>query len=94
MLTPIIKPAIVAPAPLAILDAPQAGTGKSLLCDVIAIIATGRAGEMFSAPRDEDEWRKRRVELSRRGADSLSVLVHIVIRHSVIQSRRANFSAA
>ena len=58
MLTPIIKPAIDAPAPLAILDAPQAGTGKSLLCDVIAITATGRAGEMFSAPRDEDEWRK------------------------------------
>jgi hypothetical protein len=58
MLTPIIKPAIDAPAPLAIFDAPQAGTGKSLLCDVIAIIASGRAGEMFSAPRDEDEWRK------------------------------------
>jgi hypothetical protein len=58
MLTPIIKPAIDAPVPLAILDAPQAGTGKSLLCDVIAIIATGRAGEMFSAPKDEDEWRK------------------------------------
>jgi hypothetical protein len=58
MLTPIIKPAIDAPAPLGVLDAPQAGTGKSLLCDVIAIIATGCAGEMFSAPRDEDEWRK------------------------------------
>jgi hypothetical protein len=58
MLTPIIKPAISAPAPLGLLDAPQAGTGKSLLCDMIAGIATGRAGEMFSAPKDEDEWRK------------------------------------
>jgi hypothetical protein len=58
MLTPIIKPAINAPSPLGLLDAPQAGTGKSLLCDVIAIIATGRAGEMFSPPKDEDEWRK------------------------------------
>lgn len=58
MLTPIIKPAIDAPAPLAILDAPQAGTGKSLLSDVIAIVATGSAGEMFSAPKEEDEWRK------------------------------------
>jgi hypothetical protein len=27
MLTPIIKPAIDAPAPLAVFDAPQAGTG-------------------------------------------------------------------
>jgi len=58
MLTPIIKPAINAPAPLGLFDAPQAGTGKSLLCDLIAIIATGRAGEMFSPPKDEDEWRK------------------------------------
>jgi len=58
MLTPIIKPAINAPAPLGLLDAPQAGAGKTLLCDVIAIISTGRAGEMFSPPKDEDEWRK------------------------------------
>jgi len=58
MLTPIIKPAIDAPSPLGLLDAPQEGTGKSLLCDVIAIIATGRAAEMFSAPKDPDEWRK------------------------------------
>jgi primase-polymerase (primpol)-like protein len=58
MLTPIIRPAINAPAPLGLLDAPQASTGKSLLCDMIAIIATGRAGEMFSPPKDEDEWRK------------------------------------
>ena len=58
LLTPIIKPAINAPAPLGLFDAPQAGTGKSLLCDVVAIVSTGRAGEMFSAPKDEDEWRK------------------------------------
>jgi hypothetical protein len=58
MLTPIVKPAIDAPAPMALLDAPQAGTGKSLLADVISIIATGRPGEMFSAPREDEEWRK------------------------------------
>ena len=58
LLTPIIKPAINAPAPMGVLDAPQPGTGKSLLCDVIAIVATGHAAEMFSAPKDEDEWRK------------------------------------
>jgi Bifunctional DNA primase/polymerase, N-terminal len=58
MLTPIIKPAIDESAPMGLFDAPQAGTGKSLLCEVIAIIATGRAGKMFSAPLDEDEWRK------------------------------------
>ena len=37
---------------------PQAGTGKSLIADVISIIATGCPGEMLSAPRGEDEWRK------------------------------------
>jgi hypothetical protein len=59
LLTPIIRPAIESSAPMALLDAPQAGSGKSLLCDVVSIIATGAAGRMFSAPaRDDDEWRK------------------------------------
>jgi hypothetical protein len=43
---------------MGLLDAPQAGTGKSLLCDIVSIIATAQAGRMFSAPKDEDEWRK------------------------------------
>ncbi|MGD0777415.1 MAG: hypothetical protein ABSC05_31745 [Candidatus Solibacter sp.] len=58
LLTPIVRPAIEAPVPMGLLDAPQAGTGKSLLCDVVSIIATGQAGRMLSAPKDEDEWRK------------------------------------
>jgi hypothetical protein len=58
LLTPLVRPAINAPAPMALLDAPQPGTGKSLLADLVAIVATGRPGEMFSAPRDDDEWRK------------------------------------
>src|SRR5205823_11521234 len=58
MLTPIIKPAIDAPVLMGLFDAPQAGTGKSLECDVIAIVATGRPGKMYSAPKDPDEWRK------------------------------------
>jgi bifunctional DNA primase/polymerase-like protein len=58
LLTPITKPAIDAPTPASLFDAPQAGVGKSLLADVVSIVATGRAAEMFSAPRDPDEWRK------------------------------------
>jgi hypothetical protein len=58
MLTPIVRPAVEGCAPLGLFDAPQAGTGKSLLCDVVAIVATGQAGQMFKAPKDEDEWRK------------------------------------
>ena len=78
LLTPIIKPAIDAPSPLALFDAPQAGTGKSLLAEVVSIIATGRPGEMFSAPRDEDEWRKQITTALMRGA---SVVVIDNITH-------------
>jgi hypothetical protein len=58
MLTPIIRPAINAPAPMGLFDAPAPGTGKSLLCDLISIISTGQPAKMFSAPKDPDEWRK------------------------------------
>jgi hypothetical protein len=68
MLTPIVRPAIDAPAPMALFDAPEAGTGKSLLADVISIIATGRPGEMFSAPHDDDEWRKQITTALKTGA--------------------------
>jgi hypothetical protein len=58
LLTPIVKPAIKSPSPLQLYDAPEAGTGKSLGAEIVALIATGRPAEMFSAPKDEDEWRK------------------------------------
>jgi hypothetical protein len=59
MLTPIVRPAIEGPTPLALYDAPQAGTGKTLLAEVLSMIATGRAAETFSAPTDPEEWRKK-----------------------------------
>jgi len=58
MLTPIIRPAISGVVPMALIDKPQAGTGASLLMEVIAIIATGKPAEMISQPETEDEWRK------------------------------------
>jgi hypothetical protein len=59
MLTPVVRPAIDSPTPLALYDAPQAGTGKTLLAEVVAMIATGRPAETFSAPTDPEEWRKK-----------------------------------
>jgi hypothetical protein len=59
ILTPVVRPAIDSPTPLALYDAPQAGTGKTLLAEVVAIISTGRAAETFSAPNDPEEWRKK-----------------------------------
>ena len=58
MLTPILRPAIAGPVPLALLDAPRAGTGKGLLASVVAIIATGRPAAALPAPHREEEWAK------------------------------------
>jgi hypothetical protein len=57
LLTPILRPIIEGPVPLALIDAPQKGTGKTLLGEAIAIVATGQA-ELLGAPRKEEEWVK------------------------------------
>ncbi len=59
LLTPILRPALAGHVPLCIVDAPQAGTGKSLLASVVSAVATGRPAAMFSAPRHDEEWAKR-----------------------------------
>jgi DNA polymerase-1 len=59
LLTPILRHAINGPVPLALIDAPQAGTGKSLLARVISMITTGRSAAMMTAPGGDEEWRKR-----------------------------------
>jgi hypothetical protein len=78
MLTPLVRAAIDSPTPLALYDAPQAGTGKSLLAEVVSIIATGRAAEAFSAPTDPEKWRKKITTVL--SAGSSVVLIDNVIR--------------
>ncbi len=58
LLTPIVRPAIAGVVPMALIDAPQAGTGKSLLVDLFAVITTGRAAAMMPFPRQEEEMQK------------------------------------
>lgn len=58
VLTPILRPAVRGPVPLALIDATKAGTGKSLLASVIYTLATGQSSTVVTAPRDDDEWRK------------------------------------
>jgi hypothetical protein len=58
MFTPILRPMIDGPVPLAIIDKPQAGTGASLLAEVITLIATGRPAAMMTAQKDDEGWRK------------------------------------
>ena len=59
LMTPILRHAISGPVPLALIDAPQAGTGKSLLTRVVSMITTGRSAAMMTAPGSDEEWRKR-----------------------------------
>jgi len=58
MITPVLRPLIDGPVPLALFDKPQQGTGASLLAEVISIIATGRAAAMMTAQKDDEGWRK------------------------------------
>jgi hypothetical protein len=67
LLSPIIRPHIDL-APLALIDAPQAGTGKGLLTDVVSIIATGRPSAKGSPPREDAELEKRITALLSEGS--------------------------
>lgn len=59
LLTPIIRPILDSCVPLAVIDAPAAGTGKSLLADIASLIATGRPASMMPLPRADEEMEKR-----------------------------------
>jgi hypothetical protein len=58
LLTPCIRNAIQGQVAIALIDAPQPGTGKSLLARLVSEIATGGDAAMMNAPREEEEWRK------------------------------------
>lgn len=58
LLTPIVRPTINGTTPIALIDAPQAGTGKSLLANVVSLITTGRHAPMMPYPNSEEEMQK------------------------------------
>ena len=58
LMTPILRPAISGHIPITAIDAPQQGSGKGLLCDVISLIATGRRTELIGKLRNEQEIAK------------------------------------
>lgn len=59
LLTPFARPAIAGPCPLFLVDANTRGAGKTLLTDMIGIIATGSPIPKLSQPKEEEEERKR-----------------------------------
>ena len=58
LITMLIRPAIPGLIPLGLIDAPQAGTGKSLLAEVLVKMGTGRDAEMAGAKKTDTEWEK------------------------------------
>ncbi len=53
-MTPILRPAIPGPVPLALVSATQQGTGKGLHAEVTSHIASGRAATMAPLAKDEE----------------------------------------
>ncbi len=68
LLTPVLRPALRGCVPLALVDSPSAGTGKTLLTSVIATVATGRSAALLPSPRDDAEVEKRVFSLLAEGA--------------------------
>lgn len=67
LLTALIRPALRT-APLHTFDAAQAGTGKSLLADAVALIATGSTAKVMTFTSDPEEMRKRVLAILLQGA--------------------------
>ncbi len=59
VLTPVARPTFVGPAPAFLIDANVPGTGKTLLANLISIIATGRPTAPIVQLFNEEEERKR-----------------------------------
>ncbi len=58
LLTPLARAAFSGPAPLFLVDANTRGSGKSLLCDLVYLLLTGRPVPRMSPPRDNTEFMK------------------------------------
>ena len=77
LLTPLARHAFAGAAPLFLFDANTRGTGKSLLADTIAVLATGRGAARLANPRSDDECRKRITSIALAG-EPLVLLDNVV----------------
>jgi hypothetical protein len=73
LLMPLLRYAFTGHVPLALIDAPKQGTGKGLLTDIVAILATGRPACPMQEPGDEEEWRKAITSLLLRGSSLIVI---------------------
>ncbi len=75
LLTALIRPSLHT-APLFAFRAAKMGSGKSLLADVVAMIATGRPAAVMSQGADENEDKKRMLPILAEG-DTVAVIDNI-----------------
>ena len=73
MLTAPVRAAMLPTAPMILVDAPVAGSGKGKLVDTVAMVATGRRADMISQGRTEEETEKRLSSLLMDGALCISL---------------------
>ena len=59
IITPIVRPSVKGMVPLALVDATQAGTGKTLLCEIVSTTSVGYIQNMTALPNSEGELRKK-----------------------------------
>jgi hypothetical protein len=59
LLTPFVRALITGPTPLHLFDAPVAGSGKTLLAQVIYLIVSGSRAKVGTEGEVKAEWRKR-----------------------------------
>lgn len=59
MLLPFVRPMVSGATPLHLVEKPTAGTGGSLLINVLMHVATGQTVTAMTEGRREEEWRKR-----------------------------------
>jgi hypothetical protein len=76
LLLPFVRDLIDGPTPNHLIEAPQAGTGKGLLADVLLTPACGKQVSTISEARDDDEWRKR-ITAQLRSARSVVLLDNV-----------------
>jgi len=67
LLLPFVRRMINGPTPIHLIESPTPGSGKSLLADLVAILATGRSSEATTVTRNEEESRKKFTAILIRG---------------------------
>ena len=67
LLLPFVRRMIGGPTPIHLIESPTPGSGKSLLADLVTIVATGRSSESTTVTRNEEESRKKLTAILIRG---------------------------